>query len=511
MPRKRFLRCVVFADLIHRNIRHLHFPRSGDVAHRACLQSRHAVQIAGLGLGVGELQLPPRHVAPAITGEFELHRFHATGKPDPTRHAPAHAVVDFSANDCFIDAPSHARKLGGGYFRGEPVFGFSATPSPRNVTAMTRYESYISKDWRESGTAYVVAARLRDNGTVEIATLLVDCWCLGVKDAFFIDDYSEGEFRDTLRERLPEDNRQSIHPAFAKKLLEGAVTYAQQFGFAPHRDYKNARRVFNGVDAATSPEDFVYGKDGKPLFIASEDDSAERISRVLTMLEAHCGKDGFHYICPAEEEDDLFDDDEELSDDVEEALELRDDLMDWLDEEPENVPHFFEFSGLITGMLLCPGMPAPLKIMDVLWGPQGRTWADAEEAKFFSRLLMSYWNLVNSLILETVAPDSHPEETCIDVWETDFAEKDKANLALALSDWCAGLVRATQQWPEYWGNALTRPDLIPHWELIRLCAAIDQPGHADRIEGMGKETPARRLGSSVAVIARALRQPLPQT
>jgi|GEM_PF-907625 len=381
---------------------------------------------------------------------------------------------------------------------------------------MTRYEAYISKDWREAGTAYVVAARLRDNGTVEIATLLVDLFCLGVKDAFFIDDYSEAEFRDTLRERLTEGNRQSIHPAFAKKLLEGAVAYAQQFGFAPHRDYKKSRRVFNGVDAATCTEDFVYGKDDKPLFIASEDDSAERIARVLTMLEAHCGKDGFHYICPAKEADDMYDDDEDFEDDeetndnVEEALELRDDLMDWLDDEPENVPLFFEFSGLITGMLLCPGMPAPLKIMGVLWGPHGRTWADAEEAKHFSRLLMSYWNLVNSLILETVAPDAHPDETCIDVWETDFAESEEANLAIALCDWCAGLIRATQHWPEYWGNALTRPDLAPHWEIIRLFADFEQPGHSARIEAMRQETPSRQLAPSVAVIARALRQPLPQ-
>ncbi len=184
---------------------------------------------------------------------------------------------------------------------------------------MTRYEAYLSKDWQESGHAFVVVARWRGDGRVQFGVLLLDCWCLGVRDALYEDDSSEGEFRDELQDHLPDEQRQAVDPACAKKLVEGAVEYAQQFGFAPHRDYKKARRVFNGVDASACPETFTYGKDGKPLFLSGEGDRPERIERVLAMLEAHCGPDGYDYIGPAEEEelpdeeaaetdgDDLFD------------------------------------------------------------------------------------------------------------------------------------------------------------------------------------------------------------
>jgi hypothetical protein len=148
--------------------------------------------------------------------------------------------------------------------------------------------------------------------------------------------------------------------------------------------------------------------------------------------------------------------------------------------------------------------------MEVLWAPKGRIWKDEAEAQEFCDLLMAYWNIINTLILDCVSPSAPPEETCIDVWEEDFAENDAQGLVLAMRDWCEGFTRATQQWPEAWTEALTRPDLAPHWELIRLFAQFEQPGNADRIEAMAGETPSRQLGPSVAALARALRQPMPE-
>jgi hypothetical protein len=78
---------------------------------------------------------------------------------------------------------------------------------------VTRHEAYLSKDWRESGQTIVVVARLRDDGRVQFGALLLDCWCLGVRDALFEENYSEGEFRDELQTHLPDVLRQPIQPA----------------------------------------------------------------------------------------------------------------------------------------------------------------------------------------------------------------------------------------------------------------------------------------------------------
>ena len=367
---------------------------------------------------------------------------------------------------------------------------------------MTRYEAYISKDWQESGHAYVVAARLRDNGRVQWGSMLLDVWCLGVRDAVFVDDYSEGEYRDALQTHLPDDQRQPIHPACAKKLVEGAVEYSQQFGFAPHRDYKKARRVFSGVEASACPETFTYGKDGKPLFIASEDDRPERIERVLAMLETHCGKEGYHYICPAEEEE-LFDE-EPAADGGIDPLDVREALFDWLEDEPDDVPHFYEVSGLITAMQVCPQVIMPTKILGVLWGPKGRNWTSTENMKIFLGLLMNYWNSVSDVVMDSMTghtKDQHP----VDVWEEDF--EDNLDFLAAQMEWANGFRSATEIWPHAWGNALMRPDLAPDWATIAWWADLRKSGSKEEDAEFLKQMPTRDLNHAVTVLLRALRTP----
>ena len=370
-----------------------------------------------------------------------------------------------------------------------------------------RYEAYIRKDWREVGQAYVVAARMRDNGRVELGALLLDLWCLGVRDAVFVDNYTDREFREALERHLPDDEREPLHPAMAKKLVEGAVEYAQKLGFAPHRDYRKACRVFNGIDAAACPETFSYGKDGKPMFISGESFSQERIARVLAMLEARCGKDGFHYVCQAEDlEADAGESAVEAGDEKD-PLATRQALLDRLEEEPGAVPRFYEVSGLITGMQLCPQVIMPTKLVEVLWGPNGRHWGDAAGTKDFLALLMNYWNGVRNVVMTSVDSRFPEDEHPVDVWEEDF--EDPRDLLVATFEWAIGFKRATTLWPEAWGKTLARPDLAPDWAVVHWWADFEKLRSPGDITAVIKTKPERTLNRAVTALARALRTPEP--
>jgi len=133
---------------------------------------------------------------------------------------------------------------------------------------MTRYEAYIGKDWKKLGMANVLVARIRPEKGVEFAVFLVDIFCLGVKDAMHEEGLSDDEFRRYLNERVGEHIREAIHPACAKKLIEGAIAYAENLGFSPHRDYRKARKVLSGLDAASCPETFLYGSSACPAMSA---------------------------------------------------------------------------------------------------------------------------------------------------------------------------------------------------------------------------------------------------
>jgi hypothetical protein len=45
-------------------------------------------------------------------------------------------------------------------------------------------------------------------------------------------------------------------------------------------------------------EEFVYGQDGKPYFVAGPYDSPWRCRQIIRTLTDRCGPDGFHYLMP---------------------------------------------------------------------------------------------------------------------------------------------------------------------------------------------------------------------
>jgi hypothetical protein len=163
----------------------------------------------------------------------------------------------------------------------------------------------------EAGIGQVVIARYKAGDRVELGVFLVDIFCLGVKNAFFT-QCDEAELEAILQRLFNNDRPVEEHSgAWGRKLVEGALEYARKLGFAPHRDYKKAARVMGGIDPKTCPETFVFGKEGKPMFIAGPNENEARCQLILSVLTKKCGKDGFHYLMPlGDMDDDLFDEDE---------------------------------------------------------------------------------------------------------------------------------------------------------------------------------------------------------
>ena len=365
---------------------------------------------------------------------------------------------------------------------------------------MTRYEAHIEKDWREHGLAHLLVARIRDDGSADVGVFLVDVFCLGVKDALLETDVPASELEDFIATNLPEASRERIHPTCAKKLIDGALAYAEGLGFAAHRDYRKARRVLSGLDAALCPTGFTFGANGRPCYVQGPNDTPERIERVLAILEARCGPDGFDYELadmPAAEDD---------------AEDARSALGMFFDDEPEGGPSFYEFSGILTAMLICPTAISPAKVPELLWGSAGRAWEGQDELADFLDDLRVYWNsLANLIALSVASPPGtiqNPAPDPIDIYQEDFEAAEHMVPALIL--WTRGFLRVTEAWPEAWGNAISRADLAPHWTVLRAWSNPDQPGNLAILEGgdTGSGSNIRStLPNAVTALARALRPP----
>jgi hypothetical protein len=161
-------------------------------------------------------------------------------------------------------------------------------------------EAWCSAVLFKNGFGQVAVARFKLSGDAEVGVFLVDLYCLGIKDAYFL-QVSESEYDTKILARMAETGggKESLSPACARKLVEGAVHYAQGLGLAPHLDYKKACRVFGGIRSEECDRAFTYGHDGKPLFVQSPNDSPEFVHRVMMTLTRRLGTEGFHYILEA--------------------------------------------------------------------------------------------------------------------------------------------------------------------------------------------------------------------
>jgi hypothetical protein len=174
-----------------------------------------------------------------------------------------------------------------------------------------------TKIW-EDGLGYLAIARQDPEGHFAYAVFLADVYCLGVKNAFW-DVGSPGKFKELIQRLEKKQTLREIAPACLMKIVAGAVEYAHSFGFAAHPDYRHAAMLLKGIDPAGCPNEYTFGRDGKPLYIQGPNESHAQAMAISQRVHAAGG----HYIAqvPADEAERLgvaegpFEELEEFDDD----------------------------------------------------------------------------------------------------------------------------------------------------------------------------------------------------
>jgi len=159
--------------------------------------------------------------------------------------------------------------------------------------------------WKE-GIGQVLLSREVNHGQLAFAAFLVDMYCLGVKNAMWnIRPRSDVE---SLAGKLSRNFKiVKLKPECARKLVESAVEYARNLGFGPHEDYQQARLIFGSIDGSACSEEFVFGKNGKPFFIAGPNDDPARCRQIVGTLNSRLGPQGHHFLMPVSGGDPLSD------------------------------------------------------------------------------------------------------------------------------------------------------------------------------------------------------------
>lgn len=179
--------------------------------------------------------------------------------------------------------------------------GATALPGGRKALQYCKFpihECLVPEGLFETGLGTVIFVRRMPDGMLAITAFVVDVFCLGIKDALF-KVASEQAYENMIKPGLTEPSEQvllKVEPAYARKLIQGAVGYAEGLGFPPHPDYQNAKGIFGDVDSLTCSTEFGYGREGKPFYCRGPHESVSRASGIVEQLQRKCGAGGFDYL-----------------------------------------------------------------------------------------------------------------------------------------------------------------------------------------------------------------------
>ena len=69
-------------------------------------------------------------------------------------------------------------------------------------------------------------------------------------------------------------------PVLAQNVIYGAIEYAEDLGFKPHRDFSNTEYMLDDVEEIDYME-LKFGRNDKPVFISGPFDDAQKILKKL--------------------------------------------------------------------------------------------------------------------------------------------------------------------------------------------------------------------------------------
>lgn len=141
--------------------------------------------------------------------------------------------------------------------------------------------------------------------------VIVDLFCLGVKNTQYLFNITETEYRKKTNE-LENVELESISYTLAHNIVFAGLEYAEEYGFKPHKEFTSITRFM--LEEDTEDIELIEidcGKDGKPFYISGPYEDQVTRNKVLAQLERTAGPGNYEFLSQV---DDEFDEDDEFDD-----------------------------------------------------------------------------------------------------------------------------------------------------------------------------------------------------
>jgi hypothetical protein len=153
----------------------------------------------------------------------------------------------------------------------------------------------LSSNLFDVGTGTLILARGASVGPAVVGVVLLDTFCRGAKEVFVrtVEGPDLQPYLDRLGSVSP---LEAVDPSYARKLLRDLLQWSGGLGFPPPPAVSVIERLFGTVDPDACESTFVFGQNGKPLYVSGPNEPSTVAHRNVEEMRAKLGADGFDYI-----------------------------------------------------------------------------------------------------------------------------------------------------------------------------------------------------------------------
>lgn len=143
---------------------------------------------------------------------------------------------------------------------------------------------YVNESWYDLGKGSIIVSRRHVNGNITCGIYLVDLFCTGVKDSFYLHNISKKEFEDVLDGMSEKEDLLEIEYALAHNIIFGSVRFAHIYKFKPHKSFTLTKNILEEEKADIEVINIPFGVDEMPAVVVSEQDPKTGIIKQLNKL-----------------------------------------------------------------------------------------------------------------------------------------------------------------------------------------------------------------------------------
>jgi tetratricopeptide (TPR) repeat protein len=159
---------------------------------------------------------------------------------------------------------------------------------------------YVNESWYDLGKGTIIVSRIHPNGKITCGFYLIDLFCTGIKDSFYLYEISKREFEQVLDEMSEKEDLLEVEYTLIHNIIYGSMDFAGSYKFKPHKSFALTQFILEEDSDKIEFINIPFGIDGLPAVVVSNE---EPKLEIINKLEKTAGKDNYIVMDESEFED----------------------------------------------------------------------------------------------------------------------------------------------------------------------------------------------------------------